>query len=204
MTSPVTIIIIIITSVISVPAFQQRKLFDRMKFNAYDAHHSKQLYRFFSYGLIHAGWIHLFINMFVLYSFGEIVEVSFRYLFAGKGIFYYLLMYCGAIIISILPAYGKHRNDVFYSAVGASGAVSAIVFSSIILYPTGKMILLLVPIPLPAPLFGLLYVIYSAYMAKRGKDNIGHDAHLWGAIFGLVFTIALRPQLVVEFLEKVF
>ena len=97
----------------------------------------------------------------------------------------------------------KNKNDVFYNAVGASGAVAAVVFSSIILYPTGKIFLFLIPVPIPAPIFGVLYVGYEYYMAKRSNDNIGHDAHLWGALFGVIFTIALKPGLINIFLRQI-
>ena len=106
-------------------------------------------------------------------------------------------------MLSVAPAFGKHKNDVFYNAVGASGAVSAVLFASIILYPAGKIMLFLIPIPIPAPVFGVLYVAYEYYMGKRGGDNIGHDAHLWGAVFGVVFTIALKPALLLNFLEQI-
>jgi membrane associated rhomboid family serine protease len=197
-----TVLIIALTVIISIASFTNVRLFDRLKFNAYDARHSNQWYRFFTYGFVHAGWVHLFINMFVLYSFGRIVELNFRMLFPEKDILYFLLLYIGALILSIIPSFGKHRNDVFYNAVGASGAVSAIVFTSILLYPSGKIFLFLIPIGIPAPLFGVFYVVYEAYMSRRGGDNIGHDAHLWGALYGLVFPILLKPGLVLLFLEQ--
>jgi len=197
-----TIGIIIITVAVSILTFNNPKLFDNLKFNAYDVKHSNHWYRFFTYGFVHAGWVHLFINMVVLYSFGEIVESFFRYYFPSGHVLYFLLLYIGGLILSLIPAYGKHKNDVFYNAVGASGAVSAVIFSSIILYPTGKVMFFFIPFGIPAPLFGLFYLVYEAYMSKRAKDNIGHDAHLWGAIYGVIYTIALRPSLVMAFLEK--
>ena len=199
----VTLFIIIITSLISILAMNNPALFDKLKFNAWDAKLPSHMYRFFTYALVHAGWVHLLINMFVLYSFGGIVEHYFAYYFPGKSTFNFLLLYIGGVIISILPAFGKHKNDVFYNAVGASGAVAAVVFSSIILFPGGKIIFMFLPVPVPSPLFGILYIAYSAYFAKHGKDNIGHDAHLWGAIFGLVFTIALKPALAGMFLDQI-
>jgi membrane associated rhomboid family serine protease len=198
----VTYIVIAVTVLVSVIAMNSPAFFDRLKFNAYDVKHSNQWYRFFTYGFLHAGWIHLFINMIVLYSFGGIVEKMFRFHFGEKYLLYYLLLYAGGLILSIIPAFGKHKNDVFYNSVGASGAVSAVLFSSILLYPAGKIFLFFIPIGIPAPLFGLLYIIYEAYMSRRAKDNIGHDAHLWGAIYGVIFTIALKPSLVISFLQQ--
>jgi membrane associated rhomboid family serine protease len=198
----VTFVIIFITVLVSVLALNNGDLFAKLKFNAYDARHSNHWYRFFTYGFVHAGYVHLGINMVVLYSFGVIVESYFKIYFPGKASFYYILLYIGGLILSIIPAFGKHKNDVFYNAVGASGAVAAVVFSSIILYPTGKIFFFFIPVPIPAPLFGIFYVGYEYYMAKRGQDNIGHDAHLWGAIFGVVFTIALKPGLALLCLQQ--
>jgi len=198
----VTYILIFVTVVVSVIALGNEEMLMKLRFNAYDVKHSNQWYRFFTYGFVHGGYVHLFINMIVLYSFGEIVEAYFKVYFPGKASFYYLLLYTGGLLLSIVPAYGKHKNDVFYNAIGASGAVSAVIFSSIILFPTGKIFLFFLPIPIPAPIFGILYIAYEIYMGKRGKDNIGHDAHLWGAIFGLVFTIALKPDIAMEFLRQ--
>lgn len=199
----ITIIIIGITFLISFLSLNNIELFDKLKFNAYDAKHSNQWYRFFTYGFVHAGWMHLFINMLVLYSFGNIVETYFKFYFPLKYILFYLLLYVGGLLLSIIPAFGKNKNDVFYNAVGASGAVAAVLFSSIILYPTGKIFLFFIPIGIPSPIFGVLYVAYEYYMSKKAKDNIGHDAHLWGAIFGIVFTIAIRPQFAVSFLQQI-
>lgn len=198
----ITYIIIFITVVISVIAFSNEEIFSKLKFNAYDVKHSNHWYRFFTYGFVHAGYVHLFINMLVLYSFGTIVETFFHNYFPGKASFYYLLLYGGGLLLSIIPAFGKYKNDVFYNAVGASGAIAAVLFSSIILYPTGKIFFFFIPIPIPAPVFGVFYLVYEYYMAKHSRDNIGHDAHLWGAIFGVVFTIALKPGLILMFFRQ--
>ena len=199
----ITYIIIGVTVLISLLSFNNIELFDKLKFNAYDVKHSNQWYRFFTYGFLHAGWLHLFINMLVLYSFGGIVETYFKFFFPLKYILYYLLLYIGGLLLSIIPAFGKNKNDVFYNAVGASGAIAAVLFSSIILYPTGKIFFFFIPIGIPSPIFGVLYVAYEYYMSKKAKDNIGHDAHLWGAIFGIVFTIAIKPQFAISFLQQI-
>jgi len=194
----VTLIIIAITVIVSVLAFSNREIFRRLAFNAYDIKHFKNSYRFLSYAMIHADWIHLLINMMVLYSFGRIVEQYYEIIFGVKGILYFLLLYIGGTALSTLPSYGKHKDDYSYTAVGASGAVSAVVFASILFDPLMKIYLFFVPIGIPAIIFGVLYLIYSAYMGKKNIDNIGHDAHFWGAIFGFVFTIVLKPDLIVR------
>lgn len=198
----VTIAIIGATILISLLGFNNSEVFSRCKFNAYDVRHANHWYRFFTYGFFHAGWAHLLINMIVLYSFGAMVEKGFTYYFTTKYILYYLLLYGGALLISILPAYGKHRNDVFYNAVGASGAISAIVFASILLDPKQKVFLFFIPIGIPAFAFGILYLAYEFYMSRRGKDNIGHDAHFWGALFGIIFTLASKPAIFTAFLVQ--
>lgn len=195
--------IIVITSLISIMAFQNPALLKRMQFNAYAIRHNREGWRFFTYGLVHAGWAHLAINMFVLWSFGEIVYDIYRYLFGNLGILYFILLYIGGIMFSVLFDFGRHKDDQWYNAVGASGAVSAVVFASIILYPAGGVYLFFIPIEIPSPIFGILYLVYSAYMARRGKDNIGHDAHFWGAIYGVILTIAFKPDLIFYFLDEV-
>ena len=173
----ITYIIIGITVLVSVLCFNNAELFDKGKFNAYDVKHSNQWYRFFTYGFLHAGWLHLLINMMVLYSFGTVVETYLKFYFPVKYILYFILLYLGGLILSIIPAYGKNKNNVFYNSVGASGAVSAVVFSSIILYPSGKIFLFFIPVGIPAPVFGVLYLAYEYYMSKKGKDN---PSYPWG------------------------
>jgi membrane associated rhomboid family serine protease len=194
----VSIFIIAITVIVSLLAFNNRDIFRRLAFNAYDIKHFKNSYRFLSYALIHADWMHLLINMMVLYSFGRIVEVYYLFHFGNKGLLYYILLYIGGTALSTLPSYGKHKDDYSYTAVGASGAVSAVVFASIVFDPLSKIYLFLIPIGIPSILFGVLYLIYSAYMGKKNIDNIGHDAHFWGAIFGFAFTVILKPTLIVS------
>jgi len=194
-------IIIIGTVLISLLGFQNRMIFEKLRFDPYSIGINKDWYRFFSYALLHADWGHLLINMFVLYSFGSNVENLFEYYFGSKAIIYFILLYLGGVFVSVAPSFEKNKNNPYYTAVGASGAVSAILFSSILMYPTGKIIFLLLPIPIPAYVFGILYLVYSWYMSKRGKDNIGHDVHFFGAIFGFVFTIILKPQLFIIFIN---
>lgn len=194
--------IIAITVLVSILSFSRKDLLNRLCFSPYGIKHANEGWRFITYALVHAGWAHLFINMFVLYSFGDAIFDTFYYFFAGKAYLYLLLLYLGGTVFSVLIDYGRYKDVPSYSAVGASGAVSAIVFSSILIYPTGKMILFPIPIPLPSIVFGVLYLIYSVYMDRRGNDNIGHNAHFWGAIFGIIFTIAIRPRFIPEFIEQ--
>ncbi len=199
-----TFIIIIATVIVSFTAFSNIELFDKLKFNAYQIKHSGEKWRFLSYALVHAGWMHLIINMYVLYSFGGVVEQYFTHIYGTIGLLYYALLYVGGILFSTLFDFGKHKNDVYYNAVGASGAVSAVVFSSILVYPSGSIFLFPIPFPLPSWVFGIAYLIYSAYMGKKGVDNIGHNAHFWGAVFGIVLTVILVPGVIQNFFSTIF
>ncbi len=199
----VTLLIIILTVIISFMAFRNEEFFNRLKFNAYQIDQQKSYYRFLSYGLLHVDWTHLLVNMFVLFSFGRIVEQIFVNQFGLTGRFFLLLLYVLGLIASVIPAFFRHRNNYYYNSVGASGAVSAVLFSSIILYPQGSIYLFLLPIPIPAFIFGILYLVYSAYMSKRANDNVGHDAHFWGAVFGIVFTVVLEPAFFTNFINQV-
>ncbi len=199
-----TYIIIALTVIVSLMAMQNETLFQRFSFSPWLIYHKKQNWRFITHGLIHAGWAHLAINMFVLYSFGRYVETSFMLLFGNsKGLFLYFLLYAGGILFSTLLDYGKHKSDPYYSAVGASGAVASVLFASILISPSSKLFVFPIPFPMPAYLFGGLYLVYSAYMSKKGSDNIGHMAHFTGAVFGFVYTLILKPELFSLFLNQI-
>ncbi len=195
-----TIVIVIITAIVSVVAFNNRTVYFRLLFNAYQIRYDRQYWRFLSYAFVHAGWGHLLINMLVLYSFGANVESHFAsYFGATKGGAYFVMLYVFGILFSTLVDYGRYKDDYNYNAVGASGAVNAVLFASILLAPLSRLIIFPIPIPIPAWIFGLLYLGYSVYMSKRGNDNIGHSAHFWGALFGLLFTFMLMRQDIIAF-----
>lgn len=198
-----TLILVVVTGLISYQAFSNRNVLD--KFILYPAlmKDTKQWYRFISSGFVHADWQHLLINMLVLYQFGTILERNFSSIFGpGFGQILYLILYISSIIIADIPAYFKHQNDPSYRALGASGGTSALVFAYILFNPWGWFAF---P-PLPALIFGIGYLLYSSYMGKRGMDNIGHDAHFWGAVYGVFFMIfaalAFQPGLVNYFLAQ--
>lgn len=198
------IIIIAITAIVSVLAFYNAEMMNRLKFNAYQIKHHRQGWRFVSYALVHDGWIHLLVNMWVLYSFGNIVLRTFHTIFGIKGIAYYVLLYVGGVLFSILFDYGKYKDNIYYNAVGASGAVAAVVFASIIIYPVGGIYIFPIPISIPSWLFGILFLIYSAYMQKHGSGRIGHSAHFWGSLYGILFTIITVPHVLASFIHQLF
>jgi membrane associated rhomboid family serine protease len=185
----VTLIIIIITSIISFTAFSNQKIIDDLIFYPPAVSERKQWYRFFSCGLIHADMSHLVFNMFSLYFFGPFVEVQFAAIFGDKGKILYVVMYVAALALCLLPTYYKNKHNYHYRSLGASGAVSAVVFTSILLNPTTGMGLFFIPIYIAGFLFGIIYLVFSNMLEKRGGDNINHSAHIWGALFGVAFTI---------------
>ncbi len=199
-----TLFIMAITVMTSFIAFGNQGLFNMLKFNAFNIHHHRQVYRFLSHGLLHVDYMHLGVNMLVLFSFGRSVENHFLLYFGETGRLFFILLYVAGLSLSVVPAYFKHRKHSWYNAAGASGAVSAVLFASIIIYPERSIIILLFPIPVPAFVFGLFYLAYSAYMAKKGRDHVGHDVHFWGAIVGFLFPALLDPAIFIRFVSYVF
>lgn len=206
MSLSVTNIIIMITVLVSLAAFANQRLFDRFKFNAYMIFHSREAWRFLTSAFVHADFLHLVMNIYVLYMFGNPVEEFFRSHFAdqGKGIIFYLLLYILGGVVSSIYSFEKHKHDLWYNAVGASGAVSAVVFALIAIAPTVNMGLIILPgVRIPGFILGFLYLLYSWYMGRRKMDNIGHDAHFFGALFGFVFVFLLDTSLFTEFIESI-
>ncbi len=198
-----TLLIIALTALTSIRAFQSPELTEKMIFRPYFVKQGREYYRFLSSGFIHADWVHLAVNMFVLFSFGRNVEYIFHEIFGAISTLIYTALYVIALVISSIPAYFKHKDHSYYGALGASGATSAVVFASILLFPEGGIGFIFLPgIDIPAPLFGILYLVYSWYMAKKGGDNIGHDAHFYGAVFGFIFPLFFAPGLFLSFLDR--
>jgi membrane associated rhomboid family serine protease len=146
--------------------------------------------------------MHLIVNMLVLYSFGQFVEMNLAFHFGNISPVLYLVLYFGAVIISSISTFQKRKDDHWYNAVGASGAVSAVMFSSVVFGPFMKIYLYGI-LPLPAILWAALYVAYSMYMGNRQSDNINHDAHLWGGFYGMLFTLILSPSTAQDFIQHI-
>lgn len=199
----ITYIIIGVTVLVSYLAFQNHDLMDKLQFNAAKVVHQKQYYRLISHAFIHANWSHLLVNMFVLFFFGRGIEQYFGYYFGNKATAYYLLLYFGGILASNIWSLIKHQNNYYYNAMGASGAVSAMLFAFIFFNPWEKLYFFGL-IPIPGILFAVGYLFYSYHMSKKSTDNVAHDAHILGAIFGFVFPILLRPQLFSQFIDQLF
>lgn len=194
----ITVVIIIITAIISFTAFSSEKIINDLIFWPPMIKEKNQYYRFITSGLIHADIPHLAFNMITLYFFGRLVE---EYLFIPRiGKTGYLLFYIAGIIVSEIPSYIRHRNNYSYRSLGASGAVTAVLFSFILLAPWQTIYVFFLPVP--AIIFAALYVGYSIYMDRKGGDNVNHSAHLWGAAWGVLFTIFMEPDIINRFLDQ--
>lgn len=199
----ITYFIIGVTALISYIAFSNPELSNKLQFNAAKIIHQKEYYRLVSHAFIHANWTHLIVNMMVLYFFGRNIEVYFSYYFGGKATAYLLLLYFGGILASNGWSLIKHKNNYYYNAVGASGAVAAVLFATIFFRPWEPLYLFAV-LPIPGILFALGYLFYSYQSGKKNNDNVAHDAHFLGAVFGFIFPILLRPSLFNRFIDNLF
>lgn len=199
----INLIIVILTAITSFIAFQNRTIFHKLKFNA-SYIQKGEWWRFFSGALVHGDIAHLAFNMIALYSFGDQIEAKFQEIFNDPltGSLIYLAFYIVAIPISSIYSFIKNRNNSWYNAVGASGAISAVVFSCVIFFPEGTLYLFFA-IKIKAWIFGILYLILTWYMARKGNDNIGHDAHFFGAIFGIVVTLIIQPSAGTDFINYI-
>lgn len=199
----VTLVLIVITVAVSFYAWSNPGLFARLMMNPYHISVGKQYYRFITSGLIHKDHLHLIFNMFSFYFFGTAIERIFTLLFGqSMGIVYYLLLYIGAIIVSDMPTYFKQKSNRHYNSLGASGGVSAVVFAFILFQPMAD-ICIYFALCLPGFIMGFLFTGFSYYQAKKGKDNINHEAHLYGALFGVVVCLILYPSVLHEFVSQV-
>jgi membrane associated rhomboid family serine protease len=203
MESPVSIAIIAITCLISFQAFSNELVKQQLLFRPFSIENNGEWYRFLSSGLIHADWMHLLFNMISFWAFGPIVESAFTDLFDEWGRLLFVLYYVSAIVVADVPVYFKHRHNALYAGLGASGAVSAVILTAIFLHPNMSVAFLLLPFPMPGFVFAILYMGASAYMSERGRDNIAHDVHLYGAIYGLLFLIPFKPWLVERFIDQI-
>ncbi|MBA4408450.1 MAG: rhomboid family intramembrane serine protease [Bacteroidota bacterium] len=198
-----TIILIVITVAVSYAAFNSLKLMELLQFNASKIFYKKEYHRLVTHAFVHANWEHLLVNMIVLFSFGLAIEKYFKYNFGNNHILYFFLLYFGGILTSNIYALFKHRKNYFYNAVGASGAVASVLFASIFFDPWNKIYFFGI-LPIPGIVFGALYLVYSYQMSNKQKDNVAHDAHFLGSLFGFIFPILLNPRLFEIFLDKLF
>lgn len=219
----VLIIIIAITALVSISAFNNRDLMYRYMFIPARIQETGEKYRFFSHMFIHADYMHLIFNMISLYFLGDLMLDAQGGVFLDnsggtftvndgwmqeygfwEGQIMFLVLYFGGGLFATLIPYSRHKNNSSYMSLGASGAVSAVIFAAIIWNPTLKIYLFFIPIGIPAFIFGPLYIAYEIYMDKRGNTGIAHDAHLGGAVFGILFVLFTNIEAGKRFIEQIF
>lgn len=196
-----SLIIVLLTVGVSVYAFYKRQVFEQLSLRPNLVFYRYQIHRVLTHSLVHADWPHLIVNMYVLFIFGQLAEQYFAIHFAGKSDFYFIQLYLLSLVASSIYTLIKYRKNVHYNAVGASGAVMAVVFTSIFFDPWNKLWFFGL-IPVPGIVFGIAYLAYSYYMSRKNVDNVGHDAHFTGAVFGFLYPVLIDFSLLGDFLEK--
>jgi len=196
-----TIILILITTLVSFIGFYNNTVTSKLIFDPLAIKQNKEWWRFVTCGLLHSDFLHLFINMFVLYSFGQATEMYYSYAFGSKSTVLYLMLYISGIFAANVSTYYKYQNSPTYRSLGASGAVSAVLFTTLIFNPYAKIYLYGI-LGLPGILLGVAYLIYSYYMSKKEGDHINHEAHFYGALYGILFPIAFKPALFLVFIRQ--
>jgi membrane associated rhomboid family serine protease len=196
-----TLIIIALTALISIYGFNNRYFFNKNAFMPANIYQNNEWYRFFTAGFLHADYMHLIFNMFVLYSFGSSLESYCSQLFGGGGKLIFLFLYISAIGVAHSTTYFKNRNNNAYLSIGASGAVAAVLYACIFLNPGGQVAVY--GIPMNSLLFGIIYLGLEYFLSKRNGDRVNHDAHFMGALYGFVFMILFKPSLVFSFIAQV-
>lgn len=198
----ITYLLIGTTVLISLLAFNNADLFYRFKHWPYAEARRKEYHRWLTGGFLHADQMHLLFNMITLYFFGRNVEWWFQALFPAVGVALFVIFYLAAIVAASLATFYKNRDNPGFASIGASGAVSAVLFAAILLDPALGIYIFFIPIPIPGFIYGVFYLWYSNYAANRGGDNIDHVAHFYGAVFGFLFPLVLKPELFIHFLAR--
>jgi membrane associated rhomboid family serine protease len=196
MQAPVASAIFAITILISLLAFSNQNLMERLILHPYNVSRGRYVYTVITSGFIHQDLMHLFFNMMSFYFFAFQLEPVL-------GHFQFGVLYMLSLILSDIPSVMKHRENYGYRSLGASGAVSAVVFSAILYNPLGHMMIMPIPVEIPAVIFGVLYLVYCSYASKYSRDNINHDAHFYGALSGLMITIIFHPGILPYFFQQI-
>ena len=191
--APVASIIFVFTIITSLYAFYDNSVYGKFMLHPYSVSKGQNVYTLITSGLIHADWMHLFFNMFTFVAFAFTLERL-------MGSWQFGLLYFLGLVLSDIPTVFKHKDNFHYNSLGASGAISAVLFSFILFNPTSGIRILFIPFDIPAYIFGFLYLIYCAYASRNSRDHINHDAHFFGALTGLIFTIIFVPGIIQNFI----
>lgn len=192
--APVASIIFVFTIITSLYAFYDQSIYGKFMLHPYSVSKGNQIYTVITSGLIHKDWMHLFFNMFTFFAFAFNLEQM-------MGSWRFGLLYFLGLILSDIPTIFKYKDNFNYNSLGASGAISAVLFSFILYNPMSRIYIMFIPIGIPAVVFGGLYLIYCAYASKNSRDGINHDAHFFGALTGLIFTIIFVPGILQNFIS---
>ena len=195
-------LIMAVTVGISLLAWQKPAWMDAMTMSPYRINKKQEYWRFLTSGFIHADFTHLFFNLFSFYFFGTQLEYIFSIIFPGIGGYVFMLFYLLAILVADLPTYFKQRNNHYFNSLGASGAVSAVIFAGIMFFPTEKIYLFGI-VGIPGFIYAGLFTWYSIAMDRRGRDYVNHSAHLYGGLFGVLFITLTRPSTWIEFVQQI-
>lgn len=194
--TPVASLIFLFTVITSIYAFSNHEVYGKFMLNPYNVSRRHRVYTLITSGLIHADWMHLIFNMMTFYFFAFQLE-------AIIGSLNFAILYFVSMVAADIPSVLKHKNDIWYNSLGASGAISAVLFSYILFVPFSSMMIFPLPIPIWAIIFGPLYLIYCVYASRQARDNINHDAHFFGALAGLILTVLLVPGVIPHFIEQI-
>jgi membrane associated rhomboid family serine protease len=194
--TPVASLIFLFTIITSIYAFSNPDLYGKFMLNPYNVSRRHRVYTLITSGLIHADWMHLIFNMMTFFFFAFQLEAIIGSVNFG-------ILYFVSLIASDIPSVVKHKNDIWYNSLGASGAISAVLFSYILFVPFSSMIIFPIPIRIWAIVFGPLYLVYCVYASRQGRDHINHDAHFFGALAGLILTVLLVPGVIPHFIEQI-
>ncbi len=198
----VTYGLMILIGLVTYAAWKKPELHAKLMLNPHRTIHDQEYWRLITSGFVHNNPMHLFLNLFTLYFFGTAIERIFTLLYDDTGLVLYMVLFATAVIVANLPTLFKHKNNPNYNSLGASGGVAALVLAFILFDPLRDLCLYAI-LCLPGYILGAIFIVYSIIMGKRGKDNINHDAHLWGAIYGVIFILILRPSTIESFLNAV-
>lgn len=198
----ITYLIIGVTVLISLSAFNNPDIIHKFKHWPYGEARRGEYFRWLTGGFLHGDYMHLFFNMITLYFFGRSVEMWFGVLFPELGQTLFLVFYLVSIVAASLATFYKYKDAPHFASIGASGAVSAVLFAAILLQPTLSLYLMFIPIPIPGFIYAVFYLWYSSQAANRGGDGIDHLAHFYGAVFGFLFPLVLKPMLFASFITQ--
>lgn len=193
--TPVASIVFLFTIVTSIYAFNDNSLYGKFMLHPYSVSRRYKIYTLITSGLIHADWMHLIFNMMTFFFFAFQLE-------AMIGSWQFGMVYFLSLVLSDIPSVMKHKNDMWYNSLGASGAISGVLFSYILFQPFSSMMIFPIPIPIWAIIFGPLYLVYCVYASKNARDHINHDAHFFGALAGMIVTVLVVPGVIPHFISQ--